>query len=42
MRVAIYARVSTKRDEQKNSLQNQLSLGENLARENSSQSLIST
>jgi site-specific DNA recombinase len=33
MNCAIYARVSTRREEQKNSLQNQISLAENIARE---------
>lgn len=33
MRCAIYARVSTKREEQKNSLQNQIALAESVARE---------
>jgi DNA invertase Pin-like site-specific DNA recombinase len=34
MRGVIYARVSTQREEQKNSLHNQIVLGENIAREN--------
>lgn len=34
MKCAIYARVSTKREEQKNSLMNQIALAENIAREN--------
>lgn len=33
MKCAIYARVSTKREEQKNSLQNQINLGESIAKE---------
>lgn len=33
MKCAVYARVSTKRDEQKNSLQNQIALAENIAKE---------
>lgn len=33
MKCAIYARVSTKREEQKNSLQNQIALAENIAKE---------
>ncbi|UFJ62706.1 recombinase family protein [Brevibacillus sedimenti] len=34
MRCAIYARVSTRREEQQNSLQNQIALAESIAREN--------
>lgn len=33
LKCAIYARVSTSRDAQKNSLQNQIALAENIARE---------
>ena len=34
MKCVIYARVSTKREEQKNSLKNQISLGKRIANEN--------